>query len=156
MIEVTGDVGAVGFCFGGGLAFNVAAEEPLDALVSYYGSALPQLHPLAPRVGAPSLHHFGDADAFIPMDTVARDRGGGDRSARRRPFEIHPGAGHAFDNPAPAFHHPAASAAAWASTVSSFPTTCGPARSTLPSDLAVASRARAVPARRAQSCEGAR
>ena len=54
MSEVTGDVGAVGFCFGGGLAFNVAAEEPLDALVSYYGSALPQLHPLAPRVGAPS------------------------------------------------------------------------------------------------------
>ena len=42
MIEVTGSVGAVGFCFGGGLAFNVAAEEPLDVLVSYYGSALPR------------------------------------------------------------------------------------------------------------------
>ena len=32
-------------------------------------------------------------------------------------FEIHPGAGHAFDNPNPAFHHAAASTAAWASTV---------------------------------------
>jgi carboxymethylenebutenolidase len=116
MIEVTGDVAAVGFCFGGGLAFNVAAEEPLDALVSYYGSSLPQLHPLAPRVGAPSLHHFGDADSFIPMETVREI----ETAVTAQPdvsFEIHPGAGHAFDNPAPLFHHPEASAAAWASTV---------------------------------------
>jgi carboxymethylenebutenolidase len=116
MIEVTGSVGAVGFCFGGGLAFNVAAEEPLDVLVSYYGSALPQLHPLAPRVGAPSLHHFGDADTFIPMDTVREI----EAAVTAQPdvsFEIHPGAGHAFDNPAPPFHHARASAAAWASTV---------------------------------------
>jgi carboxymethylenebutenolidase len=116
MPEVTGGVGAVGFCFGGGLAFNVAAEEPLDVLVSYYGSALPQLHPLAPQVSAPSLHHFGDADAFIPLDTVEEIRA----AVTAQPdvaFEIHPGAGHAFDNPAPLFHHAAASAAAWASTV---------------------------------------
>jgi carboxymethylenebutenolidase len=116
MTEVTGGVAAVGFCFGGGLAFNVAAEEPLDALVSYYGSALPQLHPLAPRVGAPSLHHFGDADTFIPMDVVSEI----EAAVTAQPdvtFEIHPGAGHAFDNPAPAFHHAAASAAAWASSV---------------------------------------
>jgi len=116
MIEVTGDVGAVGFCFGGGLAFNVAAEEPLDALVSYYGSALPQLHPLAPKVGAPSLHHFGDADTFIPLETVREI----ETAVTAQPdvtFEIHPGAGHAFDNPALLFHHAEASAAAWASTV---------------------------------------
>ena len=116
MSEVTGGVGAVGFCFGGGLAFNVAAEEPVDALVSYYRSALPQLHPLAARVGAPSLHHFGDADAFIPMETVREI----EAAVTEQPdvtFEIHPGAGHAFDNPNPAFHHAAASTAAWASTV---------------------------------------
>ncbi|HEY5979336.1 MAG TPA: dienelactone hydrolase family protein [Microlunatus sp.] len=116
MAEVTGDVGAVGFCFGGGLAFNVAADEPLDALVSYYGSALPQLHPLAPRVGAPSLHHFGDADSFIPLETVREI----EAAVTAQPgvmFEIHAGAGHAFDNPAPLFHHPEASADAWASTV---------------------------------------
>jgi carboxymethylenebutenolidase len=114
--EVTGGVGAVGFCFGGGLAFNVAAEEPLDALVSYYGSSLPQLLPLAPRVSAPSLHHFGDADAFIPMAKVTEIRA----AVTAQPevaFEIHPGAGHAFDNPAPPFHHAEASARAWASTV---------------------------------------
>lgn len=116
MIEVTGDVGAVGFCFGGGLAFNVAAEEPVDALVSYYGSALPSLHSRAAQVSAPALHHFGDADAFIPMETVREI----EASVTAQPdvsVEIHPGAGHAFDNPAPMFHHREASEAAWASTV---------------------------------------
>ena len=116
LTEVSGGVGAVGFCFGGGLAFNVAAVEPLDALVSYYGSALPQLLPLAPAVGAPSLHHFGDADAFIPMETVAEIRAAVTAQPQNS-FEIHPGAGHAFDNPAPAFHHAEASARAWESTV---------------------------------------
>ena len=116
MIEVTGDVGALGFCFGGGLAFNVAAEEHVDALVSYYGSALPQLHPRASEVGTPALHHFGDADTFIPLDAVREI----EASLTAQPdvaVEIHGGAGHAFDNPAPAFHHAEASAAAWASTV---------------------------------------
>lgn len=116
MIEVTGDVGAVGFCYGGGLAFNVAAVEHVNALVSYYGSALPQLHSLAPQVNAPSLHHFGDADAYIPLATVREI----EASVTAQPdvsFEIHPGAGHAFDNPAPMFHDAEASAAAWASTV---------------------------------------
>jgi carboxymethylenebutenolidase len=116
MLEVTGDVGVIGFCFGGGLAFNVAAVEHVDALVSYYGSALPRLHTLASRVDAPSLHHFGDADAFIPGETVREI----EASVTAQPdvmFELHPGAGHAFDNPAPMFHHAEASAVAWASTV---------------------------------------
>ena len=51
--EVDGPVGVLGFCFGGGLAFAVAARAlssgaAPDALVSYYGSALPQLLDLAP------------------------------------------------------------------------------------------------------------
>ncbi|MBB6568954.1 dienelactone hydrolase family protein [Kribbella sandramycini] len=99
----------VGFCFGGGLAFNVAAVSATDALVSYYGSALPQLLPLAPEVTAPSLHHFGDADEYLPVDDVVAGLPG---------TEIHryPGAGHAFDNPMPAFHHADASALAWERT----------------------------------------
>ena len=31
-------------------------------------------------------------------------------------FEVHPGAGHAFDNPSPMFHHAEASATAWQQT----------------------------------------
>ena len=99
-------IGIVGFCFGGGLAFNVAAVSSPDVLVSYYGSALPRLLELAPKVTATSLHHFGDADAYLDVDAVIPALGDA---------EIHryAGAGHAFDNPLPVFHHADASGLAW-------------------------------------------
>jgi carboxymethylenebutenolidase len=114
------EVGLVGFCFGGGLAFNVAAElegtssEP-SGLVSYYGSALPQLIDLAPDVTCPSLHHFGSQDAYIPMDQVERIRAAVTDGGARDDVELHlyDGAGHAFDNPHPMFHHAPASEEAW-------------------------------------------
>jgi carboxymethylenebutenolidase len=113
--EVTGGVGVIGFCLGGGLAFNVAAVAEVDVLVAYYGSALPNLLGLADRVDVPSLHHFGTDDAYIPLETVHEIR-----AAVAGPgveFHLHAGAGHAFDNPHPVFHHAAASAAAWEQTV---------------------------------------
>ncbi|WP_163543853.1 dienelactone hydrolase family protein [Occultella kanbiaonis] len=115
--EVSGGVGVIGFCYGGGLAFNVAALEPVDALVSYYGSALPNLLDLAQAVGTPSLHHFGTADAYIPLDVVEKIRAAVTADNDRAEFELHDGAGHAFDNPNPAFHHAGASAAAWPHTL---------------------------------------
>jgi carboxymethylenebutenolidase len=113
--EVTGGVGLIGFCFGGGLAFNVAAVDDVDVLVSYYGSALGDLTDLAGDVDARSLHHFGTADAFIPAETIERVRSA--VTAHGAQFETYEGANHAFDNPSPAFHHPQASAAAWQVTV---------------------------------------
>ena len=116
-------VGLVGFCFGGGLAFNVAAsaaqaEVPPAALVSFYGSALPNLLGLAEDVRCPSLHVFGTQDPYLPMETVEQIReavtDGGTREQVR--LELHEGAGHAFDNPNPMFHHEAASRAPWAQT----------------------------------------
>lgn len=112
----TNGVGLIGFCFGGGLAFNVAALDPPDVLVSYYGSALPQLLHLAPQVQVPSLHHFGTADAYIDMDSVGRIR----EAVTTNPyteFLTYPGAGHAFDNPHPQFHHAEASEEAWKATI---------------------------------------
>ncbi|WP_114907923.1 dienelactone hydrolase family protein [Ornithinimicrobium murale] len=114
-----GAVGYVGFCLGGGLAYATAAAAPTTpaALVSYYGSALPQLVDSGVRVNVPSLHHFGTADAYIPMEqvTLIREAVRGDH--RDVQFELHDGAGHAFDNPHPMFAHPGASAAAWDQTV---------------------------------------
>jgi carboxymethylenebutenolidase len=114
--HVTGGVGLLGFCLGGGIAFNAAALTSTDALVTYYGSALPDLLHLAEDVTAPSLHHFGEADSYI--DTAAVDR---IRSAVvTRPdvtFATYEGADHAFDNPHLPLHHAGAAAEAWRSTV---------------------------------------
>jgi carboxymethylenebutenolidase len=119
--EVDGPVGLLGFCFGGGLAFNVAAATSTtgpapDVLVSYYGSSLPHLLALAPQVPCPSLHHFGLADSYLPVATVreiesAVTAGGADATVL-----TYDGAGHAFDNPSPMFHDAGASAQAWAAT----------------------------------------
>ncbi|MEE6282487.1 dienelactone hydrolase family protein [Georgenia sp. MJ170] len=112
--EVAGGTGVIGFCFGGGVAFHVAAVADVDVLVSYYGSALPQLLPVAERVSAPSLHHFGTADAYIPLAKVEEIR-----AAVAGPdveLHLHDGAGHAFDNPHPMFVHEAARADAWQQT----------------------------------------
>ncbi len=122
--RVVGDaqVGLVGFCYGGGLAYKVAASledhEAADALVSYYGSALPQLVEAQVRVEVASLHHFGTADDYIPTEQVERIRSWVTDSGSRDDVEVqlHEGAGHAFDNPNPVFHHAQASAVAWVQT----------------------------------------
>ncbi|MGB7819910.1 MAG: dienelactone hydrolase family protein [Ornithinibacter sp.] len=113
--EVTGTIGVVGFCFGGGLGYAVAAASPAEALVSFYGSALPDLVTAVPSVSTPSLHHFGEADSYIPMPAVERVR---DSVSAGGPVEFHtyPGADHAFDNSDFFGHHPEASALAWQRT----------------------------------------
>lgn len=106
-------IGLLGFCYGGGLAFNVAALTDVDALVSYYGSALPRLLDLAPQVTAPQLHHWGTEDSFIDGPTQDAVRNALALSPGAVQWEVHEGAGHAFDNFEVPFHNAPASAAAW-------------------------------------------
>ena len=80
MIEVEGGIGVIGFCFGGGLAFHVAAVDDIDVLVDYYGSAIRDLTHLAGKITAPSLHHFGLADAVHPARSGQTDRGRRDQA----------------------------------------------------------------------------
>lgn len=127
---VTGGVGIVGFCFGGGLGFNVAALSPADALVSYYGSALPQLLGVEPydpgdvtlsvidpaQVTAPSLHHWGLADSFIPRPVV--EQVCALLAAQPRVVvETYEGGGHAFDNGDFMFYDAALADLAWQRTL---------------------------------------
>lgn len=115
--EIDGPTGVFGFCFGGGLAFAVAAADDPDFLVSYYGSALPNLLDATADVGAPSLHHFGLADTYIPAETVERIERALTAGPARATVLTYDEAGHAFDNPLPAFHHAQAARDAWDNTV---------------------------------------
>lgn len=115
--EVTGGVGIVGFCWGGGLAFQVAAQRTPQALVAYYGSGIPGLLDLAPLISTPSLHHWGLSDTFFPPPVVDQVRAGLTATKASVDFETYAGAGHAFDNPHPLFHHAEASGLAWDRTV---------------------------------------
>ncbi len=115
MPQTSGVAGVLGFCMGGRLAFKVAAASDPDVVVSYYGSGIGNELAAAPKVTAPIIFHFGGADQFLPVEEAERIR---DAFADRDDMEwlMHPGAGHAFDNPSPLFHHQAASEEAWPET----------------------------------------
>lgn len=115
--ELRGGAGVIGFCFGGGLGYNLAAVADPDVLVSYYGSALPALLDLAPEVDAPSLHHFGLADDYLPPDVIERIRDAVETDSPDVEVETYEGANHAFDNADFVNHHPEASALAWERTL---------------------------------------
>jgi carboxymethylenebutenolidase len=114
--EVTGKVAVLGLCFGGTLAYHVGLRFGPDVVVSYYGSGVPDALDDADALSCPALFHFGGADPYIPRERVEEAR----RVLEPRPeteFHVHEGAAHAFDNPSPMFHHTAAAAAAWETTV---------------------------------------
>lgn len=72
-----GEVGIVGFCMGGSVAFYMAVQYPLGAGVSFYGGGvasgrfgfLSQIE-MAPELQAPWLGLYGDRDQSIPIEEV--------------------------------------------------------------------------------------
>ncbi|WP_242891155.1 dienelactone hydrolase family protein [Actinomadura litoris] len=111
--EVSGPVGVLGFCFGGTLAYLLAARADVDALVSFYGSGVPGALGEIERIEAPAQFHFGGSDPYIPREDVAAV----ERAVEgRENMEIHvqEDGGHAFHNrKAPMFHQPEPAEKAW-------------------------------------------
>jgi carboxymethylenebutenolidase len=66
-VKHAGEVGIVGYCWGGAVAWLAAARIPgLGAAVPYYGGAIPSLNSEQPK--CPTMLHFGETDASIPID----------------------------------------------------------------------------------------
>ena len=64
-----GKVGLVGFCFGGLVSWLSAAQvSGLAAVVGYYGGGIAGQLDKKPR--CPTMLHFGELDAHIPMSDV--------------------------------------------------------------------------------------
>ena len=85
-------VGAVGFCWGGTLAWLLACRREVDCAVAYYGSEIDDF----PNEHArhPVIMHMGDADRTIPPDKLARIK----EAQAGTPIHIYSGAPHGFDN----------------------------------------------------------
>lgn len=104
-------VGAVGFCWGGSLAFLCNTRLGLPA-VGYYGArSVPFLDEPARR---PLMFHFGGRDASIPASDIELHR---QKQPRAQVF-VYPNAGHAFNRDVDihAFE-PASAAQAWQRTL---------------------------------------
>jgi carboxymethylenebutenolidase len=114
--EAQGGIGVIGFCFGGSIAYLLAARTEPEAVVSFYGSAVPDNLDALDRIQCPLQFHFGGSDPYIPREQVARVE---EAAAARPNVEIHveEDAGHAFHNrKAPMFHMPEPAARAWRHT----------------------------------------
>lgn len=66
-----GAVGAVGYCWGGTVAFLCSTRLSLPAVSYYGGRTVPFLHE---RPSVALLMHFGDKDPLIPMEDVEKTR----------------------------------------------------------------------------------
>ncbi len=65
-----GKTAAVGYCWGGTMAYMAAGNPAFSCAVSYYGSKVNQvMNRVTPVI--PLMFHFGADDALIPLDTVA-------------------------------------------------------------------------------------
>ena len=67
-VGAAGKVGAVGYCWGGTMAYVAACHLSLAAAVVYYGGGLPQVLERTPK--CPVMFHFGEQDAHIPLSDV--------------------------------------------------------------------------------------
>ncbi len=63
-------IGVCGYCFGGYIAYRVAAAQLVDASVSYYGGRIEGSLDLAKNVQCPMIMHFAGNDDHIPLSTV--------------------------------------------------------------------------------------
>src|SRR5262245_56939152 len=61
-----GNVGAVGFCLGGLLAFLTACRTDVDASASYYGVGIENRLAEAEKLAEPLLLHIAEEDQFVP------------------------------------------------------------------------------------------
>ncbi len=101
-----GPVAISGFCTGGTWAWEAAAALDFDASVNFYGSHVAQRLDIRPN--CPTIMHYGDSDAIVPLPDVMRIRTANPGVT----VHVYPGGRHAFFNPAQANHDAEAAALA--------------------------------------------
>jgi carboxymethylenebutenolidase len=116
--DSTGKVGAVGFCYGGGVCNALAVAYPeMAASVPYYGR-----QPTAaevPAIKAPLLIHYAEADERINAGWLAFQAA---LISNQKAFQVHfyPGTQHGFHNDSTPRFDKVAADLSWARTLAFF------------------------------------
>lgn len=111
-----GNVGVIGFCWGGGLANQIAVNAPeLKAAVAYYGRQ-PATEDVA-KINAPLLLHYAGQDERINAGIDAY-KAALESAGKEFTIHVYEGAQHAFNNDtSEARYNKAAADQAWSRTV---------------------------------------
>ena len=117
--ECNGKIGAVGFCYGGGMVNFLATRmgEDLAAGVAFYGSG-PNLEDV-PKIKAPLMIHSAEVDERINAGWPAFEQA---LKAANVTYERHlyPGTQHGFNNDTTPRYDAAAAKLAWSRTIAFF------------------------------------
>lgn len=115
----TGKVGAVGFCFGGGMVNELAVRIPevINAAVPFYGRQPTSTD--VPKIKAPLLIHYAELDQRINAGWPAYEKALQAAGARYQAF-TYPGVNHGFHNDTTPRYDEGAAKLAWQRTIDFF------------------------------------
>jgi len=116
--ECNGNIGVVGFCFGGWIANMMAVRVPdLKASVPFYGGQPPLEE--VPAIRASLLLHFAELDQRVNAGWPAYEAALKANNKKYKAF-IYPGTNHGFHNDTTPRYDPEAAKLAWDRTISFF------------------------------------
>jgi carboxymethylenebutenolidase len=115
----TGKVGAVGFCYGGGVVNQLAVRIPdvIQAGVPFYGSQ-PAVEDV-PKIKAALLIHYAEMDQRINTGWPAYEKALKESKVKHQAY-IYPGVNHGFHNDSTPRFDEAAAKLAWERTIAFF------------------------------------
>jgi len=94
----TEKMAAIGYCFGGAMALNMARiNEPLKGVISFHGNLMTGVKPVTNKI--PVLVLNGEDDTFVSKDEIASFKKQMDSAGVQYKFVNYPGAIHSFTNP---------------------------------------------------------
>lgn len=103
VVAAGGKVGAVGYCLGGRMAFNAAADPGVDAAVCFYGGGIQDQLDRVAGIETSVQFHYGELDAAIPLTAVDKVRAA--FTGKEAEVFVYPGANHGFNCWARASYH---------------------------------------------------
>lgn len=108
---VSGTVGAVGYCMGGNLAYQLSRAGTVTGIVVFYGTGLHNVLSAADDFAGKILIHVAEADHLCPPEAQAAivEVGKANPNITVIPY---PGAGHAFGREGSEHYNPTAAARA--------------------------------------------
>ncbi|MBD8488988.1 dienelactone hydrolase family protein [Echinicola sp. CAU 1574] len=116
--ECSGNIGVVGFCFGGWISNMMAVKIPdLKAAVPFYGSQ--PTAEMVPQINAPLLLHYGELDERVNAGWPAYEKALKENDKVYEAY-IYPNANHGFHNDTTPRYDEEAAKLAWKRTIGFF------------------------------------